>query len=854
MGGPRRTLMRLPLKSLLPVLLLAGAAVTVALVGFERTARRSLESEALLRQQLRANDLVHQFKLGFYAARQASHTAVEVAAGEPDLEERKRLLSGVLRATPSDFVGSLSVWPAPSPAPGAQRSGALHARRAPPGSQDIAISLQPPSPEQDYWQEDWYRRAREAQGEPVFLEPRLVGPDTWRVLACAWLDGSGQVLGVVTVDLWLPHTRHQVHERSQDGMETAFITSPQGRLFAHPEEGHLLDWARDQGREAGALGDLGLEDLKRYEAERYEDPRHLASTLLPGVGWAAHVSSSRPWLFAQVRRQQGLLVLLGMAFWAALITVPLLLQRALTVRELGRRLEERRRMHERLERSERTLRDVLETALDAVVAVREGGHVVEWNAQAERTFGWRKEEVLGAPVPEPLMSVEGAPELRRILELGDAALLHRRLETRARQRGGGIRDVEVEATSVRGEDGDRRYLFLSDITERKRVEAEHHQLLEQLQRQRSELRAIIDTMVDSVMVSDPEGHITLVNKAGQQLLQGLDGDGGPHSLEQLLQKHGARTLAGRPVRLEETPLRRALRGNVVVDADVAIPAPEERQTLYLRTNAAPIRDSAGQVIGAVAVARDVTETVELDHLKDEFVRVAAHELKTPVAIMKSYAQLALKREPSPDVYRKMLDAISRGADRIDHIVRELLDVSQLQLGRLKLTEEPLDLRELAEETAGHMAALSPRHHLSVLSGPPIIIRGDRIRLRQVLVVLLDNAVRYSPSGGRVQVRLSAGEDAVEVCVSDDGIGIPSEHQSRLFERFYRAHSGTPHDRGGMGVGLYISREIVFHHGGTMRVSSEEGRGSTFCFSVPYSVRRSREGGEPAPGWHGDPGP
>lgn len=854
MEGPCRILMRLPLKSLLPVLLIVGAAFTAGLVGFEQTARRGLESEALLRQQLRAKDLIHQLKLGFYTAQQASNTALEVVPPKAELEERQRLLRSVLRSTPPDSVVGISVWPAPSSPPGVQRPGALHARRTPPGNQDIFVTSEPPSPEQAWWAEDWYRLAQEAGGEPVFLEPRLVGPDTWRVVSRAWLDASGQLLGVVTVDLWLPHARQLVHERSQDGVETVFITSPGGRLFAHPEEGHLLDWARDQGREAGALGDLGLEDLKRYEAERHADPRHLASTVLPGVGWAAHVSSSRPWLFAQVSRQQDLLVLLGLAFWAVLITVPLFLQRALTVRELGRRLEERRRMHERLERSERTLRDVLETSLDAVIAVREGGHVVEWNAQAERTFGWRKAEVLGGPVPEPLLAVEDAPELRRILEQGDVTLLHRRLETRARLRSGDLRDVEVEATSVRGEDGYRRYLFLADITERKRVEAERHQLLEQLQRQRSELRAIIDTMVDSVMVSDTDGHITLLNKAGQQLLQGLDGDGGPHSLELLLQKHGARTLSGRPVRPEETPLRRALRGNVVVDADVAIPAPEERQTLYLRTNAAPIRDGAGQVIGAVAVARDVTETVELDHLKDEFVRVAAHELKTPVAIMKSYAQLALKREPSPDVYRKMLDAISRGADRIDHIVRELLDVSQLQLGRLKLTEEPLDLRELAEETAGHMAALSPRHHLRVVPGPPIIIRGDRVRLRQVLVVLLDNAVRYSPSGGLVEVRLSAGEDAVEVCVSDDGIGIPSERQSRLFERFYRAHSGTPHDRGGMGVGLYISREIVFHHGGTMRVSSEEGRGSTFCFSVPYSVRRSRDSAEPATAWHGDQGP
>src|SRR5262249_33384643 len=151
-------------------------------------------------------------------------------------------------------------------------------------------------------------------------------------------------------------------------------------------------------------------------------------------------------------------------------------------------------------------------------------------------------------------------------------------------------------------------------------------------------------------------------------------------------------------------------------------APEHRRTLYLRTNAAPIRDEQGLITGAVAVARDVTEMVELDQLKDEFVRVAAHELKTPVAIMKSYAQLALKSQPTPATYRKMLDAINRGADRIDRIVRELLDVSQLHLGQMELTEEPVDLRELAEETVAHMASLSAQHRFSVRAGASVRVR------------------------------------------------------------------------------------------------------------------------------------
>jgi signal transduction histidine kinase len=430
------------------------------------------------------------------------------------------------------------------------------------------------------------------------------------------------------------------------------------------------------------------------------------------------------------------------------------------------------------------------------------------------------------------------PELRSLLERREDAPLHQRVSSVARRHDGELFPVELSATSVSCGEAPVHYVFVADVTARRRAEEERSRLLGELQQRGAELRAIMDNMVDSVVVSDLEGRITFVNKAGRHFFGDVGADGVQLS-DSLIARQGLRTGAGLPLRLEEMPLRRALHGNVVVDSDLSIPAPEHRRTLYLRTNAAPIRDEQGLITGAVAVARDVTEMVELDHLKDEFVRVAAHELKTPVAIMKSYAQLALKTEPTPATYRKMLDAINRGADRIDSIVRELLDVSQLHLGQLELTEEPVDLRELAEETVANMASLSAQHRFCVRAGVPVQVQGDRARLRQVLVVLLDNAVRYSPAGGRVEVRLEPHAHEVEVCVSDEGIGIPLERQARLFERFYRAHSGTPNDRGGMGVGLYISREIIFHHGGTMRVSSEEGKGSTFCFSVPYSPRREK---------------
>ncbi len=134
-----------------------------------------------------------------------------------------------------------------------------------------------------------------------------------------------------------------------------------------------------------------------------------------------------------------------------------------------------------------------------------------------------------------------------------------------------------------------------------------------------------------------------------------------------------------------------------------------------------------------------------------------------------------------------------------------------------------------------VALTTKKHEIRVVESEPIIVQADRVRLERVLDKLLDNAVRYSPRGGLVEVTASVrGHEAV-VCVSDHGVGIAADKQDRIFERFYRAHTDTPHDYGGMGVGLYISREIIAQHGGRMSFVSTEGRGSRFCFALPVKT-------------------
>lgn len=393
-----------------------------------------------------------------------------------------------------------------------------------------------------------------------------------------------------------------------------------------------------------------------------------------------------------------------------------------------------------------------------------------------------------------------------------------------------------------------------EMAERKQVEMERERLVEQLReanerlvvtslrlqeqveearRRASQLETIIESIADGVFLCDKEGRIIDVNKAGLRLIGLSKKEETLLPLVDYLALLRLRHPDGRPIAMEELALSRALRGETIRGYEEIARHPQTKRDIYLLVSAAPVRDAEGNVIGAVEVISDITRMREFDKLIDEFISVAAHELKTPVAIMKGYAQALLRavEEISPQ-RRKMLEAINRGADRIDRIVKDLLDISRLHVGRMELARERIDLSDLVEDVADRMALTTTRHRIRVVKAEPIVVEGDRARIEQVLINLLDNAIKYSPKGGDIDLTVAVRNHQAVVSVRDYGVGIPKEKQDHIFERFYRAHAGTPYDFGGMGVGLYISREIILRHGGKMWFQSEEGKGSTFYFSLP----------------------
>lgn len=257
---------------------------------------------------------------------------------------------------------------------------------------------------------------------------------------------------------------------------------------------------------------------------------------------------------------------------------------------------------------------------------------------------------------------------------------------------------------------------------------------------------------------------------------------------------------------------------------------------WLNRTTVPVRDASGTYIGRLVVYADVTEHRELDRQRSDFLTVAAHELRTPLTPLSMYLQSIERRlQRKQPVEPEMVEKARRQVGRLGKLVEDLLDVSRLESRRMMMEHDRIDLTELVEYVVSDFRADARSHDIVYHRlGEPVVIEGDRSRLEQVMVNLLTNALKYSPNGGQIAVQVDKKRDYAFVSVTDPGIGIPVEEQPRLFQRFFRAGNATTRNYSGLGIGLYVSHEIIRRHGGEFEVKSALGAGSTFTFTVPLA--------------------
>jgi two-component system, OmpR family, phosphate regulon sensor histidine kinase PhoR len=343
--------------------------------------------------------------------------------------------------------------------------------------------------------------------------------------------------------------------------------------------------------------------------------------------------------------------------------------------------------------------------------------------------------------------------------------------------------------------------------------------LEELTEERDRAGQIVDALDDGVLLLDGAGRLLVANPAARSWF------GLPDDLRPGLP---AQRVLGVPQVSALAEQAAEARAPVVGNLTVVFP---EARTLAMRAFPLVDRGPTGRI---VVTLTDITQRRRLEVLRRDFVANASHELKTPVAAVRALAETLLTALPDdPEAGRQFAERIAREAERLDVLARDLLDLSRVERGTLDV--EPVDLVGLVKEVLGGYEDLATERRVRLRSElQQVSMRGDRAQLGLLLSNLLDNALRHTPAKGTVCVRLDAAESRALLQVADTGEGIPARELPRVFERFYRVDKARARQTGGTGLGLAIVRHVAEAHGGTVRVDSELGRGSTFTVALPVA--------------------
>ncbi|MGB8523723.1 MAG: ATP-binding protein, partial [Candidatus Acidiferrales bacterium] len=349
--------------------------------------------------------------------------------------------------------------------------------------------------------------------------------------------------------------------------------------------------------------------------------------------------------------------------------------------------------------------------------------------------------------------------------------------------------------------------------------------------ERNRSSAILRSMVEGVAVVDAQERLVFCNRAFSEILnvQSVTSEGSP-----LIEVVRSSELIGL--------IRKALQGEEGLQSDIEIGIV---QPLSFSVTAAPVQAldadrnlPADRPSGAVVVLHDVTELRRLERVRQDFVGNVSHEFKTPLTAIQGFAETLLAGAiDDPKNNRRFLEIIREHAARLARVTDDLLKLARIEAGKLELEFLPVGIQELIQGCAETTLLKASRKQISfsmeVPSGLPAV-RGDASLLHDVLQNLLDNAIQYTPRGGRVVVGAAAGPHEVTITISDSGIGIPLADQERIFERFYRVDAARSREAGGTGLGLSIAKHIVEAHGGRLWVESAVGQGSKFSFSIPLA--------------------
>jgi two-component system sensor histidine kinase/response regulator len=495
-----------------------------------------------------------------------------------------------------------------------------------------------------------------------------------------------------------------------------------------------------------------------------------------------------------------------------------------------------------LQANEVRTRLIIDTAHDAFIAMDSHGRITDWNPQAAAIFGWSRHEAIGRLLTDTIIPAQYHEAhqrgLQHFMKTGEGPVLQKQIEITALRRNGEAFPIELTIAPIKM--GEEYFFgaFLRDIAERKRAEAavQESQIL---------YHSLVEILPVNVWRKDLAGRFTFGNRRFCESMGVTPG-----------QLQGKTDFDFFSAELAEKYTRDDQR---VLQTGEAFDGIEEHRFKngelgYAHVIKIPLYSSHGQIAGTQGIFLDVTErkrfeaelakardaALESARLKAEFLANMSHEIRTPMNGVIGMANLLLGTSLTPE-QREYAETIDQSADALLTIINDILDLSKIEAGKLAFEILDFNLRETVEDTLGSQAEQARAKGLEIASlvyhDVPVHLRGDPLRLRQVLVNLISNAIKFTQKG-EVVIRVTRESETnshatLRFSVSDTGIGIPREAQSRIFDAFTQADGSTTRKYGGTGLGLAISKQLVERMKGHIDLESIPGQGSTFWFTASF---------------------
>ncbi|RFZ94938.1 PAS domain S-box protein [Mucilaginibacter conchicola] len=486
------------------------------------------------------------------------------------------------------------------------------------------------------------------------------------------------------------------------------------------------------------------------------------------------------------------------------------------------------RLNARLQESETDFKRLVEQAPVPILVFRGEDLVIDIANHAMLDLLGRDASLIGKPLLEGMPETESAKAVELLFEVyrtgrsfdgseapvpitrnGETSTGYFNFSYRPLMDNGkiiGVMDVAIEVTE--------------QVLARKKLEANEQRL-----------QSILDTMAEGLVIVDVNCIPTYVNNMAQNIM-GISQDQYRDRQYNDAKWQNLR-VDGSPLPAEDHPMNVVLRtGLPVYDQEIAVIL-ATGEKIFISINAAPTISDEGEVTGGIATFTDVTNRRLILQQKEDFISVASHELKTPVTALKASLQLLDKMQETikPEMQARLLSQANRSLDKLSDLINSLLNSNRISQGRFPINKREFALSQLIDDCCQHVRTVG-NHDILLKGALDLKINADEQLLDQVIVNLVNNAVKYAPSSKQIIIEVEHIEDKARISVTDFGPGIPESKLPYLFERYYQGQDGNGATFSGLGLGLYICAEIIHKHGGKIGVESQQGKGSTFWFTLP----------------------